>query len=200
VRHDRHHQLRRLHARPTWNAIVGDLQSALVNLGLSAQHALEAAFSLGMAVVLAAVFGLYRLGVSGMHSVDRRRSASQLAGAFVHSLVPIALAYAVAHYVGLLAYQGQAVAFLASDPLGDGSNLLGTAGATMDYGWISATAIWYVQVAALVAGHAAALALAHDRAVATYSDGRLAIRSQYWMLAVMVCFTSLALWLLSAGA
>ena len=43
----------------------------------------------------------------------------------------------------------------------------------------------------------AALALAHDRALAIYDDARQAVRSQYWMLAMMVGFTSLALWLLS---
>jgi len=32
---------------------------------------------------------------------------------------------------------------------------------------------------------------------AIYEDAKLAVRSQYWMLAVMVGFTSLALWLLS---
>ena len=41
--------------------------------------------------------------------------------------MPIAAAYVVAHYFSLLAYQGQAVAFLISDPLGHGSNLFGTA-------------------------------------------------------------------------
>ena len=49
----------------------------------------------------------------------------------------------------------------------------------------------------MVAGHVAALMLAHDRALALYDDAKLAVRSQYWMLAVMVGFTSLALWLLS---
>jgi hypothetical protein len=39
--------------------------------------------------------------------------------------------------------------------------------------------------------------LAHDRALALYRDPKLAVRSQYWMLAIMVGFTSLALWLLS---
>ena len=43
----------------------------------------------------------------------------------------------------------------------------------------------------------AGLTLAHDRALALYDKARLAVRSQYWMLAVMVGFTSLALWLLS---
>ena len=41
-------------------------------------------------------------------------------------------------------------------------------------------------------------ALAHDRALAKYSSMQDAVRSQYWMLVVMVGFTSLGLWLLSA--
>ena len=49
----------------------------------------------------------------------------------------------------------------------------------------------------MLLGHVAALILAHDRAVAMYRDPKLAVRSQYWMLGVMVIFTSLALWLLS---
>jgi hypothetical protein len=64
---------------------------------------------------------------------------------------------------------------------------------------ISATGIWYVQVAALIAGHVCGLILAHDRAIAMYRSARDATRSQYWMLAVMVSFTSLGLWLLSAA-
>jgi hypothetical protein len=44
----------------------------------------------------------------------------------------------------------------------------------------------------------AGLILAHDRAVDMYRDVRDAVRSQYWMLVVMVGFTSLGLWLLSA--
>ena len=64
---------------------------------------------------------------------------------------------------------------------------------------ISYAAIWYVQVAALIAGHVSGLALAHDRALVLYRDARGGgAQSQYWMLAVMVAFTSFGLWLLSA--
>jgi hypothetical protein len=62
---------------------------------------------------------------------------------------------------------------------------------------IGATSTWYYQVAFVVLGHVAALILAHDRALALYDDPKVAVRSQYWMLVVMVGFTSLALWLLS---
>jgi len=39
--------------------------------------------------------------------------------------------------------------------------------------------------------------VAHDRALKLYRDPDQATRSQYWMLAVMVCFTTLGLYLLS---
>ena len=73
--------------------------------------------------------------------------------------------------------------YLASDPLGDGSNLFGTSSYQIDYQFISYAAIWYVQVAALIAGHVGGLALAHDRALVMYRNPQEAIRSQYWMLA-----------------
>ena len=69
----------------------------------------------------------------------------------------------------------------------------------IDYGVVSATTIWYVQVGALVLGHVAALVLAHDRALVLYGSQRAATRSQLVMLVLMVCFTCLGLWLLSAA-
>ena len=54
-----------------------------------------------------------------------------------------------------------------------------------------------MQVGALIAGHVTALVLGHDRALKVYGDTKLAARSQYWMLALMVGFTSLGLFLLS---
>jgi hypothetical protein len=123
----------------------------------------------------------------------------QLGRRFVHTLIPIAAAYVVAHYFSLLAYNGQDLWRLASDPLGDGSDLFGGAGGSIDYSILSATAIWYAQVIALVGGHVAALVLAHDRALVVYGSAKAAARSQIVMLVLMVCFTCLGLWLLSAA-
>lgn len=185
---------------PTWNAIAPGLQGRFVDQGFSQSGALRLAFTVGFVAVIAFVALLYRLGVAGMRSVDRTNDTRTLGRLFAHSLVPIALAYLVAHYFSYLFIQGQAIAYLASDPLGDGTDLLGTATATVDYNLFSANLVWYVQVAALLAGHVAGLVLAHDRALVTWSEPRQAARSQYWMLAVMVAFTSLGLWLLSAQA
>jgi hypothetical protein len=182
---------------PIWTGVSPDMTRFFGDLGLSPQPAFELTFLIGLTVAILLVGGLYRLGVLGARSVGGGFSAERLSRAFVHSLVPIALAYVMAHYLTYLLFRGQAIVFLASDPLGDGSDLFGTASTQIDYGVIGSTATWYWQVAFVVAGHAAGLTLAHDRALALYDDAKLAVRSQYWMLAVMVGFTSLALWLLS---
>ena len=49
-------------------------------------------------------------------------------------------------------------------------------------------------------GHVAALVLGHDRALALYEDSRAATWSQIVMLVLMVCFTVLGLFLLSASS
>ncbi len=141
---------------------------------------------------------IYRVGILGVHSVSERYSTQELSARFAHTLVPIGFAYVLAHYFSLLIWQSQAMGYLISDPLGDGSNIFGTANAQIDYHVISYAAIWYVQVAALLLGHVGGLVLAHDRALKLYGDPEEAVRSQYWMLAVMVAFTSFGLWLLSA--
>jgi hypothetical protein len=182
---------------PIWTGIAPDLSNFFEDLGLSPQPAFELTFLVGLCAGILLVYGFYRLGVLGARSVGGGFDAETLSRAFAHSLVPIALAYVAAHYFTYLLFRGQAMIFLASDPLGDGSDLFGTATKQIDYSLIGATATWYWQVAFVVAGHVAGLTLAHDRALALYDDAKLAVRSQYWMLAVMVGFTSLALWLLS---
>jgi hypothetical protein len=184
---------------PAWTSMAPGIQGRFVDLGLNLEQALEATFTVGILGAVLVVSSLYWLGVLGMRTVATGHPARELGQRFAHSLVPIALAYVVAHYISSLAYQGQAMAYLASDPLGHGSDIFGTASATIDYGVISANGVWYVQVGALVIGHVAGLVLAHDRALAIYPKAREATRSQYWMLAVMVAFTSLGLWLLSSS-
>ena len=182
---------------PLWTGIAPDIARFWQDVGLSPQNALELTFLIGLIAAILLVYGFYRLGVLGAQSVGGGFTTQRLARAFVHTLVPIALAYVAAHYFTLLLFQGQAVGFLASDPLGDGSNLFGTSDSQIDYTLVGANATWYWQVGFIVTGHVAGLTLAHDRALALYDKARLAVRSQYWMLAVMVGFTSLALWLLS---
>lgn len=181
-----------------WRTNEPHIQSLFSDLGLHEIPAQELAYSLGLLFCILLVAGIYRVGIAGVRSVSNRYDSDQLARTFAHTLVPIAVAYVVAHYFSFVIWQGQAMGYLISDPLGNGTNLFGTSAYQIDYQIISYAAIWYVQVAALVCGHVAGLALAHDRALVLYRDAQQAMRSQYWMLVVMVAFTSFGLWLLSA--
>ncbi len=203
-----------------WTEVLASLQTDLGGLGLGAETALEFIDRLGLLAVIGLVVGIYGLGIRGMTSLGQRVPTRELSRAFLHTLVPIALGYVVAHYFTFLVEQGQSVAYLISDPLGNGANLFGTAHATINYSMVSASRAWYVEVAVLLAGHLGGLVLAHDRAVGLYRrawdpaaarvtpdgafvlEGRAsdATRSQYWMLAVMIAFTCLGLWLMSEAA
>jgi hypothetical protein len=154
-----------------------------------------------MLLCFAGVGLVYLLGVRGMRTVPGAPSLAKLRVGFAHTLIPIALAYLVAHYFSLFVFQEQAqFGYLLSDPLGNGhTDLFGTVDWAVNYKVLSANAIWYVQVGALVVGHVIGLMLAHDRALVYWPNYRRATASQYWMLAVMVAFTCFGLYLLSVA-
>lgn len=151
---------------------------------------------LGLLGAVVAVALLFLVAVWAARVVSRSREG--LAGLFVASLIPIALAYSVAHYFTLLVNQGQFALPLSSDPFGKGWDLFGTSDFQPSL-FNSPNAIWYAQVGVLVVGHVLGLAVAHDRAVALWGSARTAVRTQYAMLALMVLYTCTGLWLLSAG-
>jgi hypothetical protein len=177
-----------------WQNIAIELEEAFSFAGFDG--AAELTGSIGLLLALVVIGGFFQLGLLGAERAGGRRE-TDLASAFAHSLVPIALAYVSAHYFTLLLYQGQALGYLSSDPAGKGWDLFGTARLGVDYGLLGSNSIWYLQVLFVVLGHVAALVLAHDRALVLYERARVATQSQYWMLSVMIGFTSLALWLLS---
>jgi hypothetical protein len=180
-----------------WTRLAQDLNDGFEGLGLGQDAVSRLTATVGLALGVGAVGLFYWLGVLGARSVGGDQTARRLGRGFVHSLVPIALVYVIAHYLTFFLFEGQQILALISDPLGRGWDLLGTAGRAIDFGVISQNQAWYAQVAVVVAGHVAALILAHERALILYRLPRLAVRSQYWMLGVMVGFTSLALWLLA---
>jgi hypothetical protein len=171
-----------------WTGVVDDLSDVF---------GVKLANTIGLLLGVAIISVFYTLGMRGARSAGGSMDEGTLRRAFVHSLVPIALVYVAAHYLTFLLFEGQAIIYLASDPFGQGWDIFGTSKSAIDYGLLSQNAQWYLQVALVVLGHVAALVLAHDRALAIYNDARTAVRSQYWMLGIMVGFTTLALWLLA---
>jgi hypothetical protein len=119
-------------------------------------------------------------------------------GEFAHTLVPIVIGYLLAHYWSLLVLIGQQTVIQLSDPLGNGSNWLGTGGRGIDPSLATPTLVAVLQVCSVVVGHVLGVVLAHDRAVALLPRNR-AIVGQLPMLALMVTYTVVGLTLLFAG-
>jgi hypothetical protein len=153
------------------------------------------ALGLLAAVVIVAV--AYVLAVEVARRIGRERA--RLEQAFVGSLIPIALAYVIAHYLTYLLVQGQLLIPLASDPFGYDWDLFGTIDYRVNVQPLGADAVWYAQAGALVVGHVLGLVIAHDKALALFGSTKVALRTQYAMLGLMVLYTVGGLWLLSRG-
>ena len=168
-----------------WQDAVGDLRR-------------EQWFETIALLATVAAIGLFYLAASSLAGrlAGSTDSAAGIADSFAHSLVPIAFAYAFAHYFTLVIFEGQQILHNASDPFGRGWDLFGTADWAVMYITSSQSWVWYVQVAFIVAGHIAGVVLAHDRALALFGE-EVAVRTQYAMLALMVALTSLGLFILA---
>lgn len=126
-----------------------------------------------------------------------RRSALEMARTFTFSLVPIAIAYHLAHYLTFILIQGQYIIPLASDPFGFGWDILGTADYRVDITVVGARFAWYAAVVSIVVGHIVAVYLAHVLALDSLGERRLALRSQYPMTVLMVLYTVTSLTILA---
>ena len=119
-----------------------------------------------------------------------------LASAYVFSLVPIALAYNIAHFVTLLLIQGQLIIPLASDPFGFGWDLFGSVDYNINLTIISAKAVWFISLGAIVLGHVISVYLAHLTSLRLADRAPNALRGQVPMLALMVLYTVSSLWII----
>lgn len=184
-----------------WQSALREIMLTLQDLGLSPVASEKGGSFIGIVLFCIGAGLVYHLGVLGMRAATGGHGVGELGRRFATTLVPIALAYLLAHYLTLLIISGQNVIPAVSDPLGDGSSdWFGTADVEPDPGTLSPEAFWYLQIGALVAGHVAAVALAHDLALQVFRRATEAVRSQLAMLLVMVGFTVFALWLLSEAA
>ena len=188
-------------ATPWWRDTVVPLLDSILGdpLGLSLTWRRTLFGTVGLLLTVGAIWLLYLAAAAAAARVGGM-TLFEVAGRFAHTLVPIAFAYAFAHYFTLVVFEGQLALSTLSDPFGRGWNLFGTAGRAVDYSLIAGSTawVWYVQVAAIVGGHVAGVVLAHDRALADFPPAT-AVRSQYAMLVLMVVLTMLGLTILAAG-
>jgi hypothetical protein len=157
--------------------------------------------TVGLLVAIAVVSVLFVVAARATGSARVRPGAvgrAGLPGAFAHSLVPIAIGYAVAHYFSFAMFQGQEGLLLATDPFGRGWDLLGTGGTRVDYAFLGTGLIATVQIGAIVLGHVLGVVYAHDRATELFRRRQLR-RAQYPMLAAMVASTAGGIALVTAS-
>jgi hypothetical protein len=182
-------------ATPAWAAIESVAYAALPPLGGQRLAVIGTLGLLGFALLFALLYAAFARWMA--RAGGQPASGTAVARAFVVSLIPIAVAYHLAHYLTYLLVQGQRIIPLASDPLGLGWDLLGTAGYVPDIGIVGARFAWYTAVIAIVSGHIAAVFVAHAIALRQFGSRQRALRSQYAMLLLMVGYTVASLWIIA---
>ncbi|RRI04446.1 hypothetical protein EH240_08240 [Mesorhizobium tamadayense] len=150
-------------------------------------------------VLLAVVFALAVL--LGQRLAGDEHPFSEAAGLLVWSIVPIALAYHIAHYLTALLVGGQYALVAMSDPLALGWNLFGTADRMVEAGVVagagSAWWLWNLQAGVIVAGHVLAVLVAHGLAWRLHRQASRAALSQSPLTLLMITYTIFGLWLLA---
>ena len=184
-----------LQETPAWVSVQTAVYDEVAVLGPNVVSTID---TLGLLVVP----GLFVVVYAAFSWAVARLSADPegvlgVAKGYVLTLVPIALAYNLAHYLSLLLISGQTVIPLLSDPFGNGWDLLGTADYRTNIAIINARVAWYVSVAAIVAGHVVSVYLAHLMSMRRVAHRGRALRGQLPMLLLMVLYTATSLWIIA---
>lgn len=181
-----------LQETPAWVS----LQSA--GLRLLGVGGLSVVDTLGVGLIPMLFFAVYLVFCMGIRALSgERASLMEVAQAYVFSLVPIALAYNMAHFLSLLLVQGQLIIPLASDPFGFGWDVFGTAGYRIDPTLINTKFAWFLSVGAIVLGHIISVYIAHTVSLRRTGGLPQALRGQYPMLMLMVIYTAISLWIIA---
>ncbi|MEX1286308.1 MAG: hypothetical protein AB1Z57_00065 [Acidimicrobiia bacterium] len=143
--------------------------------------------TVALAAVPAALGLLWTLTAWGAARAGGRRVA-ETSTLFAHVLVPVLAAWFVSHHLTLALFEVQLLATAIVDPFARA----GGADATGIVVWLGPTTVWWLLVGAVVAGHAAAIVLIHDRAVTRLGASR-ALPAEYAMLVFVLVLNALAL-------
>jgi hypothetical protein len=147
---------------------------------------------LGFCLAVGVIFAVACVA-TGVGPELRRRD---LPRQFAFSVIPIIIGYIVAHYLSYVVEIGTQTLIQASDPLSNGSNLLGTGTWSVPY-WLSyhPTFLADVKVLSVVAGHVVGVISAHERAIKLLPK-KHQLTGQLPLLFAMIAFTVGGLYLL----
>jgi len=167
-----------------WRNLFG---ASVLDIGFSTL----AFLSINLIVILSYRFACwFAIKVSG-----ERKSLNEISLLFGHTMLPIAFAYHVTHYLSLLLYESQSLIFRLNDPYGLGWNLFNVNEVSINY-FLSPVTLWTIQVFITLAGHMLSVVLAHDLAVKLFGHQQ-SDKTQYIFLLITVGLTLQALFVLS---
>jgi hypothetical protein len=174
-------------------------------LDFPGRSAVAPANTLGLLGAFAALMACYGAAVwFGWRLSGRPGRFSDSLGAYVISIMPIALGYHAAHYLTAFLVDAQYAAIAFNDPFGSGWNLFGLREAQVTTSFLydseSVRRIWHAQVATIVIAHVVAIATAHGIALARSNSRRTAILGQIPLTLLMIAYTLFGLWLISTPA
>jgi hypothetical protein len=129
--------------------------------------------------------------------VSSTYSTLDLAQRFVLSLIPIAFGYTLAHNFSLTIVTAPQILALISDPFGFGWNLFGTASFSQTNLLLGAKMVWFIEIGFIVLAHIVGVLYAHILAINVFKNPKVALKSQYPLVILMIGFTVMTLWLLS---
>ena len=132
----------------------------------------------------------YAIRVSG-----ENYNLNEISLKFGHTMLPIAFAYHVTHYLGLLLFESQTLLYRLNDPLGFGWNLFNAQETTVNY-FLEPIVLWTIMVIVTLAGHMLSVVLAHDLSVKIFGHQK-SDKTQYIFLFITVALTLQALFVLS---
>ncbi|MFB6120666.1 MAG: hypothetical protein ABEJ68_06070 [Halobacteriaceae archaeon] len=166
-------------ATPAWADVVGPVFDAGVPP--------RALYLVTLVAGFVAFYAAYRAATrAARRTAPTYVTADALARRFAASLLPIAAGYHLAHYLDYFLRLAPSLASAAVHPLSPVPLVL------VVPGWLEVVSLF-----AVLLGHVVAVAVAHAVAFDTFPGRMQAIRSQYPLTVVLVCYTVVSLWIVS---
>lgn len=158
--------------------------------------------SFGLIFFAVMLFFIFSITIFLGHKfINERVSFKEIIGINSIALLPIALAYHIAHYLTSFLVNIQYSYKVASDPLNNGKDFfnIGDFNVTTSFFNTIETVklIWFIQASAIVIGHVIAVLLAHSICEGYLKKKSSILISQFPISIFMIGYTFLGLWILS---
>jgi hypothetical protein len=163
-------------------------------LGTSRGWTERAINTIGLVWMIAIVAVAY-LAATRIVAAIAHRGPADTARLFAPVLLPIGLAWSVAHYVSAFLLDVQNFYALLSDPLGKGWDVFGTINYAVNQRLLTPTQTGVLQSLMVGGGSLWGAVIAHDIAFAHYR-GRTAVRATYPFVVFLIAAAVTAIWLL----